>query len=138
MAIVSPPGVALLIYAMASTKKRLLLLSLGVTFLLVWLVWAIPSEATLHLYYVEQGPATVYIDDQAVLQLTDATPWFSRHQVRLRSGLHTLAVRHKGTLVSTWFLYLHVNSVVVEYTPTARGNEHTFYAMEHIGKFLWD
>ena len=119
-----------------ATKKQLLLL-LGA---LVLLAGALPSEAMFHVCYFDpEGPATVYIDEKAVFRVANDPFSFVVHTARLRPGVHTLAVRKRGgEVVTTWFLYLHFNSTVVEYTLHENDNDHTWGATPYVGQFVPD
>jgi hypothetical protein len=125
-----------MLFRSVNTLKKRLLLLLGA---LLLLAGALPSKATFHVCYFAQGPATVYIDDQAVFGVENDPFRYGVHTVRLRPGVYTLAVRQPGgEVATTWFLYLHFNSTVVEYTRHEHDNEHTWYAMLHVGQFLPD
>ncbi|AMR29469.1 hypothetical protein A0257_21820 [Hymenobacter psoromatis] len=125
----SAADVALPLRAMNPIKKRLLLLGL-----LLFLAWTIPSEPTFYVSYFGSTPATVYIDDEAAFTVT--TNWYSNHTARLRPGIHSLTLRRDGTVIRTWFLYLHMNSTAVEYSHFQDKPGLTLDASWHLGRVL--
>ena len=105
--------------------------------LLVFLAWALPSEASFYVSYQGPVPATVSIDGEAAFTL-DTSSWYSHHTARLRPGIHSLTLRQGGTVATTRFLYLHANSTAVEYGRFDGVPGLALDTRWHLGKVMFD